>query len=68
MTILKIFAIIKTYCFTVTVTNSSSDTLITMFTVIINASSLDRAIRKFNTDVNIVETAGISYDISVEQI
>lgn len=68
MIILKIFAIIKTYCFTVTVTNSSSDTLITMFTVIINASSLDRAISKFNTDVNIVETAGISYDISVEQI
>lgn len=68
MNILKIFAILRDYNFTVTVTNTNSGVLLQMFTIIITASSLDRAIEKFDTSVNWVEVAGTTVHVKVETI
>jgi hypothetical protein len=68
MELLKIFAIAHDYCFTVTVTNSNSGTLLQMFTVIITSVSLDRAIKKFDSSVNWVEVAGSTVDVRVDRV
>lgn len=68
MNILKIFAILRDYNFTVTVTNTNSGVLLQMFTIIITASSLDRAIEKFDSSVNWVEVAGTTVHVKVETI
>jgi hypothetical protein len=68
MELFKIFAILHDYCFTVTVTNANSGTLLQMFTVIVTASSLDRAIKKFDSSVNWVEVAGSTVDVRVDRV
>lgn len=64
--ILKIFAIVRSYEFTVTLTNSNSGTLIGMFTVMIDACSLGRAIKKFDYSVNWIDTVGVTVSTKVE--
>lgn len=68
MNFLKIFGIAHDYCFTITLTNTNSGVLLQMFTVIITATSLDRAIAKFDSGVNWVEVAGTTVSVKVESV
>ena len=66
--ILKIFAIAHTYSFTITLTNANSGTLLGMFTVLIDACTLDSAIKKFDSSINWVDTVGVTISTKVERV
>lgn len=68
MNILKIFAIAHTYSFTITLTNAASGTLIGMFTVLIDACTLDGAIKKFDESINWIDTVGVTISTKVERM